>query len=165
MDAQRFRISLVLEHFYRKLYNPGWPHTPDEYTLEMRVDIDPLRMGIVLSQPAPPPQCGSSPRQAPVVDTESDEPGTPQAESQSTEREGIFPLHASADGIWNDNYTSPEQKCILLQPDVGVDDEEKKSTSEQAAAREGFARPPKKRQQQRMKTWTTDQSEQFDPGG
>ena len=46
-----------------------------------------------------------------------------------------------------------------------VDDEEKTIISEQAAAREKFARPSKKRQQRRMKTWTTMQSEQIDPGG
>ena len=53
------------------------------------------------------------------------------------------------------NYTSPEQECILLQPDVGVDDEDKTTTrtSEQAAAREEIARPSKKRQQQRVTAW------------
>ena len=61
--------------------------------------------------------------------------------------------------------TSPEQECILFQPDVGVDDEKgQPATSQLAAAREEFARPTKKRQQQRMTTWTIKQSKQFDPG-
>ena len=74
----------------------------------MRVDVLELRIEIVLSEPAPPPQCDSSPRRLSAVDTGSDEPGTPRqlpamgtgsdepgvsrAESRSTEREGMFPL-------------------------------------------------------------------------
>ena len=73
IDAQRFHTSLFSELFYRKLSNPRWPHSYDEYTLEVRVDIERLRMEIVLSQPVPPPQCDSSPRRAPAVDTGSDE--------------------------------------------------------------------------------------------
>ena len=54
-------------------------------------------MKIVVSQPTPPPECDSSPRRSPAVDMGSGEPGTPQAESQSTQREGIFLLEASVD--------------------------------------------------------------------
>ena len=156
-------------------------------------------MKIVLSQPAPPPQCDPSPRRLPAVHTGSEEPGTPrrlpavhtgseepgtprrspaigtgsdepgvsQAETQSTKREQIIPLQASVDGFLRFNCTSPEQECVLLQPDVGVDDNDKATTctSEQAAAHEEFARPSKERQQQRMTAWTTEQSKQFDPGG
>ena len=103
MDAQRFRTNLVSEPFYSKLFNPGWPHTPDEFTLEMRVDIEQLRMEIVLKQPAPPPQCNPSsrpavdtgseepgtPRRSPAIGTGSDEPGVSRAKSRLTEREGI----------------------------------------------------------------------------
>ena len=70
--------NLVSEPFYSKLSNPRCPHTPNEYTLEMRVDVERLRMEIVLSQPAPPTQCDPSPRRLPAVDTESEEPGTPR---------------------------------------------------------------------------------------
>ena len=56
MDAQRFRSGLS-EPYYRKLSKPRWLHTCDEYTLEMRVDVERLKMEILLSQPAPPPQC------------------------------------------------------------------------------------------------------------
>ena len=181
VDARRFRVGFDSEPLYTKLYNPRWPHTPEEYALEMRVDVERLRMEILLSQPAPPPQCDSSPRRLPAVDTGSDEPRTPRrlpaigtgsdepgvslAESRSTKREGGFSVQASVDVFLRVNCTSTEQECILLQPNVGVDDEEKISTSEQAAAREEFARPPKKRQQQRMTARTTEQSKQFDPGG
>ena len=108
-------------------------------------------MEIVLSQPAPPPQCDSSPRRSLAVGTGSDEPGLSRAETQSTEREGMFPLQDSAD-VFLHGYTSLDQEgtVISLQLDVGVDDEEKTTTLQQAAAREKFARPSKKRQQQRM---------------
>ena len=113
-------------------------------------------MEIVLSQPTPSPQWYTSPRRAAAVDTLSVEPGTPQAESQSTDREGIFPHQASVGGTLHTNCTSPAQECIL--PSVGVDDEEKPSSSEQVAACEGFASPPRKRQQQRMTTWTSSKA-------
>ena len=78
----------------------------------------------------------------------------------------MFPLQASVDGGLHVSCTSPEQECILLQPDVAVDDEEKTTTSEKTSAREEFARPSKKRKQQRrMPAWGKDQTEQFDPGG
>ena len=61
MDAQRFRTSLVsLSFSYRNMVNPRRPHTPGELTLEMRVDVERLRMKIALSQPASS-QCDSSP--------------------------------------------------------------------------------------------------------
>ena len=107
-----------------------------------------------------------TPRRSPAIGTGSDESGVSRAETQSTEREEIVPLQASVDGFLRFNCTSSEQECILLQPDVGVDDKKDQPTaSQQAAAREKFARPTKKRQQQRMTVWTTDQSKQFDPGG
>ena len=101
-----FVPNLVSEpFFYSKIFNPRWPHTPDEFTLERRVDVDRLRMEIVLSQPEPPPQCNPSPRRLPAVDTGSEQPGTPRrspaigtgsdepgvsrAETQSTEREEL----------------------------------------------------------------------------
>ena len=124
-------------------------------------------MEILLSQPVPPPPlCDSSPRRLPAVGTGLNGPGTLHAESQSTEREGIFPLEASLDSFLHISTSlGQEGTIILLQPDVGVDDEERKTTSEQAASREEFARPSKKRQQQRITAWSTEQSKQFDPGG
>ena len=74
MDAQCFRTNLSSEPFYRKLYNPSWPQTSEEHALEMNVDGERLRMKIALSQPAPPPQCDSSPRRLPAIGTGSDEP-------------------------------------------------------------------------------------------
>ena len=135
IDAQRFRTILDLKHFYTKLYNPRWPHTPVEHTLEMRVDVERLKMELLLSRAAPPLQCDSSPRRLPAVDTGSDEPGMPRrspaigtgsdepgvsrAESRSTEREELFPLRASVDSFLRISCSSPKQECILLQRDRG----------------------------------------------
>ena len=60
----------------RKTTTTNNPPTPDEFTLEMKVDVEGLRMKTILSQPASS-QCDPSPRRA-AVDTGSEEPGTPQ---------------------------------------------------------------------------------------
>ena len=180
MDAKSFRTNLVSELFYSKLSNPRWPHTPDEFTLEMRVDVERVRMEILFSQPAPPLQCNPSPRRLPAVDTGSkgpgtprrlpaigkgsDEPGAPRAETQSTESEKVIPLQASVDDFLLFNCTSPEQECIVFQPDVGVDYNDEATTSKvKAGARKEFAGLPIGRQQR--ETALTEQSKQFDPGG
>ena len=69
MDARRSRTNLVSEPLKSKMSNLRWPHIHDEFTLEMRVDVEGLRMEIVLSQPEPPPQCDASPQRLPAVDT------------------------------------------------------------------------------------------------
>ena len=78
MDEKRSRTSsspVPDPFFYRNMVIPRHPHTPAEFTLEMKVDVEGLRMEIILSQPAPP-QCDPLPRRA-AVDTGSEEPGTP----------------------------------------------------------------------------------------
>ena len=110
----------------------------------MNVDVECLRKEILLSQPAPPPQCDSSLPRLPAVGTRLNEPGATYAESQSIKSEESFPLQVSLDVC-----TSLEHgTTILLQADVGVDDDE--TTTAQAAAHEEFARPPKNLQQQRV---------------
>ena len=62
MDARRSRTNLVSEPlFYSKMLNPRCPHTHEEFALEMRVDLERLRMEIALSQSGPRPQCDPSP--------------------------------------------------------------------------------------------------------
>ena len=75
MDAERLRAGFDSQPFYTKLYNSRWPHTPEEYALEMRADAERLRVEIILWQPSPPPQCDSSPRRSPAIGTGPDEPG------------------------------------------------------------------------------------------
>ena len=81
MVAQRFLTDFDPEPFCTKLYNSRWLHTPENHTLEMRVNIERLRKKIVFSQPAPPPQCDSSPRRSLTVGTGLDKPGAPHAKS------------------------------------------------------------------------------------
>ena len=131
--------------FYSKLYNPRWPHTPEEHTLEMRVDVVRLRrMENVLSQPAPPPQFDSSPRRSPAIGTGSDEPGVSRAGTESTEREYTFPLQASI-GSFLHVCKSPEQgTTILLQAEIGANDETT-TTKSQAATRLPIGRQHERR--------------------
>ena len=182
MDARRSPSNIVSESFfYTKMFNPRRPHTPDNFTLEMKVNVERLRTEIILSQPAPRPQCDPTPRRLPAVDTGSEEPGTLRrspaigtgsdepgvSRAETTEKEEIVPFETSMDGFLRFNCTSPDQEdtIILLQPDVGVDDEkETTGTPQQVAAREEFVRPTKKRQRQRTTAWTTEQSKQFDRG-
>ena len=154
--------------FYRNMVIPRHPHTPDEFSLEMKVDVERLRMEIILSQPASS-ECDPSPRRA-AVDTGSEEPGTPpqspaistgsgpgasRAETQMEEE--IFPLETSMDGFLRSNFTNMAQECALLhQLDVGVNDnrvqqevgmdDNNDATTQQAAVREEFVSPTKKRQ-------------------
>ena len=165
MREQHFLAGFHSEPLYTKLYNPRWPHSPEEHKLEMEVDVERLRMETLLSQLTPPLQCHSSPQRAPAVDTRSDEPGTPQKESQPTKREGNFRLQASVDGFLYVSISLDQKSTIfLLQPDVGVDENDEATTSEvQAGACKEFARLPIGRQQRDMAS--TEQSKQFDPGG
>ena len=99
MDEHRFCIGLDSGPFNTKLYNPRWPHTLEEHKLVMDINVEKLRMGILLSQPAPPPQYDPSSRRSSAVDTGSGEPGTPHAKSQSTKREKNYPLQAGLDSF------------------------------------------------------------------
>ena len=179
MDEKRSRTNtspVPNPFFYRNMVIPRHPNTPDEFTLEIKVDVESLRMEIIVSQPASS-QCDPSPRRA-AVDTGSEEPGTPpqspaigtgsgpgvsQLET-STKEEGTFPPETSMDGFRHPNFTSPEEECILLKPDIGVDDnDEATAFTVQASAREESARLPIG-QQQGMTAWPTDQNRQFDRG-
>ena len=65
MREQHLLADFHSESLYTKLDNPRWSYSPEEHKLEMEVDVERLRMEIVLSQPAPPPQYESSPRRLP----------------------------------------------------------------------------------------------------
>ena len=56
MDEQRSRTStspVPDPFFYCNRVIPKHPHTPDDFTLEIKVDIEGLKTEIILSQPAP----------------------------------------------------------------------------------------------------------------
>ena len=130
MDEKRSRTSTspVPNPFsYRNMVVPEHPHTPEESNLQMKVDVEGLRMEIILSQP-PSSECDPSPRRA-AVDTGSEEPGTPpqspaigtrpgpeapQAETLVMEEE-ISPFETSVYVFLGSNCTSLEQEYILIQ--------------------------------------------------
>ena len=179
MDEKRSRIStspVPNPFFYRNMVIPEHPHTPEEFSLQMRVDVESLRMEIILSQP-PSSECDPSPRRA-AVDTGSEEPGTPPqspAISTGSGPEGeIFSFEASSDGFLRSNRTSLEQEehiliqpreeyiMLQVQPEVGMDDSNNATTS-QDTTREKSARLLIGKQQG-MTAWSTDQNKQFDSG-
>ena len=182
MDEKRSRTSTspVSNTFlYRNMVILEHPHTPEEFHLQMKVDVEGLRMEIILSQLSSS-KCDTSPQRA-AVDTGSEEPGTPTQspavskgsgpEAQQAETQmhgGMFSFEASTDGLLDKNVTSTKQKepALLCQQDVGVDDEGKEiTTTQQAAVRKEFMSPTKKQQQRGGSTaWGTEQHELFDRG-
>ena len=172
--------------FYRNMVISRHPHTPEEFNLEMKVDVKGLRMEIIISQPASPecdpsPRCATvgtgseepgTPQQPPGIGTGSEEPGASRAQTQIMEEEGTFPFETSMDGFLCSTCTSLEQKYLLIQsreeyillqvqPEVGMDDSN--ATTPHTAARKVSARLPIV-QQQGMTAWSTDQNRQFDRG-
>ena len=170
MDEKRSRTStspVPNPFFYRNMVISRRPHTPDEFTLEMKVDVEGLRMEIILSQPASS-QCDPSPRRA-AVDMGSEEPGTPPrspAIGTGSEEPGVSraPFRTSIDGFLNPSFTSTEQEYALLhQPDVGVNDEKETTTatSQQVTVCEEFVSP---KEQQGTTAWAIEQNKRFDRG-
>ena len=93
MDEKRFRTSTspVPDPFFnRSMVACQRPHTPDEFTLKRKVDVESLRMKIIFSQPASS-QCDPSSRRA-VVDTGSEEPARRHGRPRSV-RGGRNPEH------------------------------------------------------------------------
>ena len=122
MDEKRSRTStspVPNPFFYRNMVIPRRPHTPDELTLEMKVDVEGLWMEIILSQPASS-QCDPSLRRA-AVDTGSEEPGTPQkspAINTGSEEPGT-PQQSPAISTG-----SGEPRTPLQSPVIGTESEE-----------------------------------------
>ena len=144
---------------------------------ETSVELDDVIGEHWAGENVPFPQCDPSPRRA-AVDTVSDEPGKPRRSptigtgsgpgvsqfETSTEEEGPFPTETRMDGFLHPNFTSPEQECILLKSNIGVDDNDEATASKvQASAHEESARLPID-QQQGMIAWSTHQNRQFDRG-
>ena len=97
----------------------------------MKVDVEGLRMEIILSQPSSS-ECDTSPRRA-AVDTGSEKPGTPTQspasskgsgpEAQQAEKQmhgGIFSFEQSMDGLLDKNVTSTKQEEPALFHQQGV---------------------------------------------
>ena len=130
MDEKHSRTSPVSDPFFYSINSmlyPMRPHTPDEFTLERKVDVERIRIKIIISQTAPP-QCDLLPRRtavetgseepemsrwSPAIGTGSDEPGVSRVETSATEEE-VIPLETSMDGFLHSNCTSPEQECFCF---------------------------------------------------
>ena len=87
MDEKRSRTRtshVPNPFFYRNMIIPRHPHTPDEFSLEMKVDVESLRMEIILSQTASS-QCDPSPRRAAVDGVR----GTRNAATAAHDRYGV----------------------------------------------------------------------------
>ena len=112
MDEKRSRTRtspVPNSFFYQNMVIPRHPHTPDEFALEMKMNVKGLE--IILSQPASS-QCNPSPRRA-AVDTGSEEPRTPPQSpviGTGSEEPGASraPSKTSIDGFLSPNFTSTE---------------------------------------------------------
>ena len=83
--------------------------TPQNFTSEMNVEVDILRLDILFSKPPPPLQYDLSPRWSPAANTGLDEPGVSHNELQQTEQEITFPFQTGVDGFLHvDCVTIPE---------------------------------------------------------
>ena len=97
------------------------------------MDVEGLRMEIILSQPASS-KCDPSPRRA-AVDTGSEKPGTPLQSpviGTGSEEPGVSraPFETSMNDFLHSNFTSTEHEYALLhQQDVGVDNDDKETTA------------------------------------
>ena len=52
---RRLHEGFDSEPLYFGLYNPRQPPTPEEFTLNMNVEVKSLRLKVLLLQPLPPP--------------------------------------------------------------------------------------------------------------
>ena len=55
-DPQTFHTRLYNPRWFTRLYNPRWLPTPEEFILDLNVEVESLRMELLLSQPLPPAQ-------------------------------------------------------------------------------------------------------------
>ena len=110
------------EPLYTGLYNPQRPPTPKEFTLDTKIEVDSLRLDVLLSQSLPQPQHDVSPRRSAAAGTGSNEPGVAHPVMQQTEQERTFPFQADADGVLHvDCMRIPEwEGTSYFQVDIGV---------------------------------------------
>ena len=158
--VQRVHVGFDSEPLYTGLYNPQWPHTPKEYNLELDVEVERLKLKILLSGPPTSLQDDLSPGQSHAAGTGLDEPGVPHAETQP-DQEGIFPFQVDIDGFLHVICASilEQEGSLSFQAGIGVNLE---PVTVQIAARQ-LARLPIGWQQRG--TTSTGHSKQFNPGG
>ena len=122
MYAQRLHAGFDSEPHCIGLYHLRCPQIVEEYTLKMNVDVERLKLKILLSEPPPQPHCDLSPRRSPTVGTGLDKPGVPYSVTQQTAQKGTSPFQADVDGFFHVDCTRilDQEGTVLLQADVGV---------------------------------------------
>ena len=101
---RRMHAGYGPEPYYTGLFNPRRTHTPEEFTLDLKVEVESLRMEVLLSKPLPPPIYNLPPRRSSAAGTELNEPGEQHPEMQQTEQGGNLPFQAGGDGFLHLNY-------------------------------------------------------------
>ena len=122
---RRLHASFDSEPLYTGLYNPRRPPTPEEFTLDMNVEVESLREEILLSQPLPPPEYDLSLRRSPAAGTGLDEPGVLHTKMKQTKQEKNFSFQADVDDFSHVNCTRiPKREgTSFFQADVGINPE------------------------------------------
>ena len=86
---RRLHAGFDSGRFYTRLYNLRRPPTPENITLGMNVEVESLRLEVLLLRPTLPPQHDLSPQRSPAAGTEElNGPGEPHPKMQQTEQEG-----------------------------------------------------------------------------
>ena len=94
-------MNFDLEPLYTGPYNPQRLLSPQEFTAEMNVEVESLKLEILLAQIPPPPQYELLPRRSPAAGTGLDEPEVPHPVTQQTEQEITFPLQVGVGGFFH----------------------------------------------------------------
>ena len=89
---RRLHEGFDSEPLYFGLYNPRRPPTPEEFTLNMNVEVKSLRLKVLLLQPLPPPQYDLSPRRSPAAGTGLDKCLTLRCNKRSRRKLSLFTL-------------------------------------------------------------------------
>ena len=114
MHEPRHHVGFDSEPLCIGLYNPRWPYTSEEYTVEISVDIELLRLETLLfSQFTPPPEFDSSSQRSPAVGAGSDGPEVPRAETQRTAKKGSFPVQARVHDVLHVSCTSRNRRLLF----------------------------------------------------
>ena len=115
----------------------------------MNIEVERLRLDVLLSLPLPPPQYDLPPRRSPAAGMGLDKPGVPHLDIQQTEQEGTFLFQVGVDGFLHvDRMRISEQEGTLyFQADVEPRDN-RKIYAKKVAARQEFTKRAMGRQQQ-----------------
>ena len=146
---RRMHAGFDPEPYYSGLYTSRRPHTPGEFTLDRKVELESWRTEVLLSQPLPPLQYDLPPRRSPAAGMRLEKPGKCHTEMQQMEQRGIFSFQADVDSVFPvDCMRIREQEGMLsFQTDVGVNPETTDITVQVAACQEVMKMPISQQQQ------------------